>query len=85
MLESAHESGTDRQVIFQGTYRQFREIADQHVPNAAVAVQRRVVAQDRYRIHLRITPPVGSPPPDLEADASFFELECFKHVLNVTA
>jgi len=84
-LESSHESGTDRQVIFQGTYRQFKAIADQHSSNAAVAAQRRVVAQDRYRIRLRITPPVGSPQPDPEAEASFFELECFKHVLNVTA
>lgn len=84
-LESSHENGADRQVIFQGTYRQFKAIADQHAPNAAVAAQRRVVAQDRYRIRLRITPSVGAPQPDPEADASFFELECFKHVLNVTA
>ena len=84
-LETAHESGADRQIIFQGAYRQFREIADQHAPNAAVAVQRRVVAQDRYRIRLRVTVPEGSSQPDPEAENSFFELECFKHVLNVTA
>ena len=51
-LESAHESGANQQVIFQGNYGQFRQIADQHAPNAAVAVQRRVVAQDRYLIRL---------------------------------
>ena len=84
-LETAHESGADQQIIFQGTYQQFGEIADQHAPNAAVTVQRRVVAQDRYRIRLRITVPVGSPQPDPDADGSFFELECFKHILNVTA
>ncbi len=84
-LESAHENGTDRQVIFQGKYRQFKEIEDQHAPNAAVAMQRRVVAQDRYCIRLLVTAPQGAPQPDLDAENSFFELECFKHVLNVTA
>ena len=84
-LETAHESGADQQLIFQGTYQQFREIADQHAPNAAIAAQRRVVAQDRYRIRLQIAVPVGSPLPDPDAEDSFFELECFKHVLNVTA
>ena len=84
-LEASHESGTDQQVIFQGTYRQFKDIADQHAPNAAVAAQRRVVAQDRYMIRLRITVPEGSPQPDPDAEDSYFELECFKHVLNVTA
>ncbi len=85
LLETCHESGADRQVIFQGTYRQFKEIPDQHVPNAAVAVQRRTVAQDRYLIHLSVTVPGGTAPPDPAADESVFELECFKHVLNVTA
>jgi alkanesulfonate monooxygenase SsuD/methylene tetrahydromethanopterin reductase-like flavin-dependent oxidoreductase (luciferase family) len=84
-LEASHESGTDQQVIFQGTYRQFKDIADQHAPNAAVAAQRRVVAQDRYVIRLRVTVSEGSPQPDPEAEDSYFELECFKHVLNVTA
>jgi alkanesulfonate monooxygenase SsuD/methylene tetrahydromethanopterin reductase-like flavin-dependent oxidoreductase (luciferase family) len=85
LLEARHESGADRQVVFQGKYRQFTEIPDQHAPNAAVAVQRRVVAQDRYVIRLSVTVPVGTPQPDPGADAFFFELECFKHVLNVTA
>ena len=85
LLETCHESGADRQVIFQGTYRQFKEIADQQAPNAAVAVQRRAVAQDHYVISLSVTVPAGAAQPDPEADKSFFELECFKHVLNVTA
>jgi hypothetical protein len=85
VLETCHESGADRQVIFQGTYGQFKEIPDQHAANAAVAVQRRTVAQDRYHIHLSVTVPSGTTQPDPTADESFFELECFKHVLNVTA
>lgn len=48
-------------------------------------MQRRVVAQDRYMIRLAVTVPASGPQPDPAADASFFELECFKHVLNVTA
>lgn len=85
VLETCHESGADRQVIFQGTYGQFTGIPDQYAPNAAVAVQRRTVAQDCYLIHLSVTVPSGTVQPDPTADESFFELECFKHVLNVTA
>jgi alkanesulfonate monooxygenase SsuD/methylene tetrahydromethanopterin reductase-like flavin-dependent oxidoreductase (luciferase family) len=85
LLETYHESGADRQVIFQGTYRQFKEIPDQQAPNAAVAVQQRTVAQDHYIISLSVTVPEGVAQPDPEANESFFELECFKHVLNVTA
>jgi hypothetical protein len=85
VLETAHETGAARQVIFQGKYQQFREIPDQAAPDAAVAVQQRVVAQDRYVIRLMVTAPAGMLLPDPAADASFFELECFKHVLNVTA
>nr|ART38467.1 G421 [uncultured bacterium] len=84
-LETRHESGADCQVIFQGNYRQFKAIGDQHAPNAAVAVQRRGVAQDRYLMRLSVTVPVGTAEPDPAAEESFFELECFKHVLNVTA
>jgi len=84
-LETSHESGADRQVIFQGKYRQFKEIPDQHAPDAAVAVQQRIVAQDRYLIRLSVTVPAEAAQLDPTADASFFELECFKHVLNVTA
>jgi hypothetical protein len=72
-------------VIFQGKYKQFREIPDQQALDAAVAVQQRVIAQDRYVIRLTVTVAAGTPLPDPAADTSFFELECFKHVLNVTA
>ena len=72
LLETFHESGSDRQVIFQGTYGQFREIGDQHAANAAVAVQQRTVAQDHYIISLSVTVPAGAAQPDPEADESFF-------------
>jgi hypothetical protein len=36
-------------------------------------------------IRLTVTTPAGTPLPDPAANASIFELECFKHVLNVTA
>jgi len=85
LLETSRESGADRQVIFQRTYGQFKTIADQQAPNAAIAVQRRAVAQDHYVIYLSVTVPAEAAQPDPEADESFFELECFKHVLNVTA
>jgi hypothetical protein len=85
LLEASHESGANRQVIFRGKYRQFTDIPDQHAPNAAVAAQRRVVAQDRYVIRLNVTAPRGTPPPDPAAEECVFELECFKHALNVTA
>jgi len=85
LLETFHATGAERQVIFTGKYKQFREIPDQLAPNAAMAVQQRVVAQDRYVMRLAVTVPAGAPPPDPAADASFFALECFKHVLNVTA
>ncbi len=85
LLETYHQAGAERQVIFTGQYKQFREIPDQQAADAALAVQQRVVAQDRYVIRLAVTVPAGAPPPDLAAAASFFELECFKHVLNVTA
>lgn len=79
------EKGEDRQVIFRGTYRQFKDLPDQHALNAAVSVQQRGVAQDRYLIRLSVRIPAGTVQPDPEADESFFELECFKHILNVTA
>ncbi len=85
LLEAYHETGEDQQVIFQGKYQQFKEILDQYEPNAAVAAQKRTVAGDRYMIRLVITVPADGPQPDSDADESFFELECFKHWMNITA
>ncbi len=66
-------------------YRTFSQIPDQHAPDAAVAAERRAVANDHYLVRLTVTLPAGSPPPDPAADGSWFELECFKHLVNVTA
>jgi hypothetical protein len=69
LLETYHQAGAERQVIFTGQYKQFREIPDQQAADAALAVQQRVVAQDRYVIRLAVTVPAGAPPPDLAAAA----------------
>jgi alkanesulfonate monooxygenase SsuD/methylene tetrahydromethanopterin reductase-like flavin-dependent oxidoreductase (luciferase family) len=84
-LEAHDENGGDRQTIFDGKYRQFAAIEDQHAANAAIAAQNRGVAGDRYSIFLGITVPPGAPEPDLDAEESFFELECFKHLVTITA
>jgi alkanesulfonate monooxygenase SsuD/methylene tetrahydromethanopterin reductase-like flavin-dependent oxidoreductase (luciferase family) len=85
LLEVHDASGANRQMIFHGKYGQFREISDQHAPNAAAAAQRRVVAEDGYVIRLTVSGGGIGPRPDPNAENSFFELECFKHLLNVTA
>jgi alkanesulfonate monooxygenase SsuD/methylene tetrahydromethanopterin reductase-like flavin-dependent oxidoreductase (luciferase family) len=85
MLELHDGTGTRPQVIFAGKYEKFREIADQHASDAAVAVQQRAIAEDGYIIRLSASLADGAAPPDPLADGSFFELECFKYLLNVTA
>jgi len=85
LLEVHDAAGANRQMIFHGKYGQFREISDQHAPNAAAAAQRRVVAEDGYVIRLTVSGGGIGPRPDPNAENSFFELECFKHLLNVTA
>jgi hypothetical protein len=85
LLEARDAFGANRQTIFQGRYGQFREIPDQHAPNAAMAAQRRVVAEDGYVIRLTVSGGGVGLRPDPTAENSFFELECFKHLLNVTA
>lgn len=85
LLETYDREGQNRRTVFQGTYGQFSHIPDQHEPNAALAAQQRVVAGDRYTIRLSVSVPADTPPPDPEADQSFFELECFKHWLIITA
>jgi hypothetical protein len=85
VLETYDRDGQDRRTVFEGSYGQFSHIPDQHEPNAAVAAQQRVVAGDRYRIRLSVSLPADALQPDPEADESFFELECFKHWLTITA
>ena len=85
LLETCNPDGQDRRIAFQGAYGQFSHIPDQYEPNAAVSAQQRVVAGDRYNIRLSVSVPADTPAPDPEADESFFELECFKHWLTITA
>jgi alkanesulfonate monooxygenase SsuD/methylene tetrahydromethanopterin reductase-like flavin-dependent oxidoreductase (luciferase family) len=85
ILETCHPSGGNSQLIFQNKYSQFAAIPDQHATNAANALHQRAVVAEPFIIRLRVTVPAGSPAPDPAADESFFEIECFKHWLNVTA
>ncbi len=85
LIEIADERGADRQTVFQGKYRDFAQIPDQHAPGVAIAAQQRAVANDRYVIRLVVTLDSGDSAPDPAAASSFFELECFKHWINVTA
>jgi hypothetical protein len=71
--------------MFLGTYGQFRAIADQYGPNAAVALQKRAEAGEDYIVRLSVTLPEGGPQPDPTADESFFELECVKLWWHETA
>jgi len=84
-IEIADERGADRQTVFQGNYRDYAQIPDQHAPGVAIAAQQRAVANDRYVIRLVVTLDSGDSAPDPAAASSFFELECFKHWINVTA
>lgn len=85
VIETLDQSGGDRQIVFQGKYREFARLADQHAAGAAIAAQQRAVANDHYLIRLAVTLEPGGPAPDPSAAESFFELECFKHWVNVTA
>ena len=71
LLETYYKTGVERTVIFQGKYGQFKAIPDQHVPNAAVAAQKRAEAGEDYVIRLAVTVPPGGLPPDPSADDSF--------------
>lgn len=85
VIETLNECGSDRQTVFRGKYHEFARIPDQHAPDAAVAAQQRAVANDRYLIRLAVALEPGGSAPDPAAADSFFELECFKHWVNVTA
>jgi alkanesulfonate monooxygenase SsuD/methylene tetrahydromethanopterin reductase-like flavin-dependent oxidoreductase (luciferase family) len=84
-LVVSDSTGERRQEIFTGKYQQFKDIRDQRAADAALAAQQRAVAEDGYVIRLTVTVDAAVESPDLAADDSFFELECFKHLLNVTA
>jgi hypothetical protein len=84
-LETSYKTGSERTVVFQGRYGQFRAIPDQHAPDAAMALQKRAEAGEDYVIRLTVTVPEGAPPPDPTADDSFFEVECVKLWWHETA
>ena len=78
LLETYYKTSAEHTTVFQGTYRQFKAIPDQHAPNAAVALQKRAEAGEDYVIRLAVKVPAHGPQPDPTADGSFFELECVK-------
>ena len=80
MLEASGPDDVDRQIMFEGIYRQFTEAADH-----TVAAQRRGVAKNDYSIRLLVSLPSTAAEPDLEHDESTFTIKCFKHLLTLSA
>ena len=78
LVETYYATGSERTVIFQGTYGQFTEIPDQQNPDATLAAQKRAEAGSDYIIRLALTVPADGPRPDLNANESYFELGCVK-------
>ena len=85
LLETYYKTGEERTVMFQGRYGDFKQIPDQRAADAAVAVQKRAESGEDYVIRLGVTIPESGPAPDLEANDSYFELECVKLWWNETA
>jgi hypothetical protein len=84
-LETYYHTGSEHTVMFRGRYGDFKHIADQRAPEAALAVQKRAESGEDYVIRLGVTLPEGASLPDLEANDSYFELECVKLWWNETA
>ena len=84
ILETYYSTGSERTVMFQGRYGDFAGIVDQR-PGAALAVQKRAESGEDYVIRFGVALPEGSLLPDLEANGSYFELECVKLWWNETA
>lgn len=84
-LETYYRTGEERTVMFQGSYGQFKEIPDQHAPEAALALQKRAEAGEGYIIRVAVTVAEDEPQPDPAATDSFFEVECVKLWWNETA
>jgi alkanesulfonate monooxygenase SsuD/methylene tetrahydromethanopterin reductase-like flavin-dependent oxidoreductase (luciferase family) len=74
-----------RQLAFDGSYGEFTAIEDQHAPQAALATRGRAVAPSRFLINLTVSVPARTGPIDPDDPISFFEIECFKNWLNITA
>lgn len=85
LVEVSDQAGGKRQVALREKYGTFARIADQHAPEAAHNIGSRVVAPSRYLIRLLVSVPSGDFKPDPDAPGSFFEIECFKNWLNITA
>ena len=85
LLETYYQTGEERTVMFQGRYGDFKQVPDQRAADAAVAVQKRAESGEDYVIRLGVTIPEGEPLPDLEANDTYFELECVKLWWNETA
>jgi hypothetical protein len=85
LLETYYKTGEERKVMFQGRYGEFKQVPDQRAADAAVAVQKRAESGEDYVVRLGVTIPEGGPLPDLEANDSYFELECVKLWWNETA
>jgi hypothetical protein len=80
MLEACGPDGADRQVMFEGPYKQFTE-----APDYTIAAQMRGVARNDYSIRLAISLPSNAAEPDLEHEESTFAIKCFKHLLTLSA
>ena len=78
LLETYYKTGSERTVMFQGRYGDFKQIEDQRAPDAALAVQKRAESGEDYLIRLGVTLPQGSSLPDTEANDTYFELDCVK-------
>ncbi|PKB83716.1 MAG: hypothetical protein BZY88_01360 [SAR202 cluster bacterium Io17-Chloro-G9] len=85
LLETYYKTGEERTVMFQGRYGDFNQVPDQRAAEAAVGLQKRAESGEDYVIRLGVTLPEGQPPPDLEANDSYFELDCVKLWWNETA
>ncbi|MBF6571443.1 MAG: LLM class flavin-dependent oxidoreductase [Candidatus Binataceae bacterium] len=84
-IEVLDPSGGNRQIAMRENYGRFAEIEDQHAPGAALNIGSRVVAPSKYTIRFTISVPGGGFKADPDAPGSFFEIECFKNWLNITA
>ena len=89
LLESYYHTGSERTVMFQGKYGEFRAIPDQDAADAAVSIQKRAEIGEQYVIRLSVSIATGSVAsgslPDPVSDDSYFELECVKLWWNESA
>jgi alkanesulfonate monooxygenase SsuD/methylene tetrahydromethanopterin reductase-like flavin-dependent oxidoreductase (luciferase family) len=80
VLEAIDPATAIPQIMFDGLYRQFERALEQ-----TVAAQVRGVARNGFLIRLSITVPSTVAEPDLEHEDSLFEINCFKHLVTLSA